>query len=106
VREEDHAFEKHEAALKEAEGLIRSRPADLEDLSRTLAKDLLGYENRFNVQVNKQVVAPFLPPSADHKEPLFCPVEIADLSTLCSLSAGSVVTRPLCPPLPSVGNRS
>ena len=52
ARDEDEAYDRHASALKEVEGLVRSRPADLPDLSCALARDLLSLENRFNMDVS------------------------------------------------------
>ena len=50
VRDEDDAFDKLSSALKDAEALVRSRPADLPDLGCTLARELLTLENRFSME--------------------------------------------------------
>ena len=51
VKEEDGACDKHQAALREAAPLIRSRPADLPDLCAALTRDLLTLDDRFALEV-------------------------------------------------------
>lgn len=51
MKEEDGACDKHAAALREAEALIRARPADLLDMCAALTRELLTLENRFALEV-------------------------------------------------------
>jgi hypothetical protein len=49
VETEETAYSQHEAGLQEVSSLVRSRPADLPDLSVPLAVQLLRMENKFNL---------------------------------------------------------